>query len=72
MNRKNREAGLIKQEIEKLKDWAFTLAVAEKNLPGNAHIEHYTRLRDMQEFFRWKVRELGRELENLQARSTLR
>lgn len=56
---------LIKRELQQLKDWTFTLSVAAKSLPGDVHVAHYVRLRDMQDHFRRKLQELETELENL-------
>ncbi|MEW6243330.1 MAG: hypothetical protein AB1497_03525 [Bacillota bacterium] len=50
----------VKHEVGKLEGWIFTLEIAEKSLPSNAHIEHFARLRDMQDHFRRKLRELER------------
>lgn len=54
------------REIEKLENWTFSLQVAEKALSAHAHIEHFSRLRDMQDYFRRKLRELQRELMKLE------
>lgn len=42
---------------ENLKDYLYTLEVCKKELPSDAHPEHYRRLNDLIKKIEWKIKQ---------------